>query len=266
MQIGPILSNIVKQANGDEGLKNKECSYRQHAASSLISDSPRRTQTMIKSRRNTMSCPRRALIVIDVQNEYITGNLPIEYPDPQASLCNIGRAMDGAHAAGVPVLVVQQVAPITSPLFAKGSAQGELHRVVAARPRDHFITKSLPSAFAETDLADWLARNQIDTLSVIGYMTHNCDASTINHALHMGLKVEFLHDASGTVSYENSAGFASAEEIHRVFCVVLQSRFAAVTNTDEWLTALESGRELERGTIYASNQKARQRRAVAPEN
>ncbi|EQD52965.1 hypothetical protein B1A_12544, partial [mine drainage metagenome] len=25
--------------------------------------------------------PRRALIVIDVQNEYVTGNLPIEYPD-----------------------------------------------------------------------------------------------------------------------------------------------------------------------------------------
>ncbi|MEO6898128.1 MAG: cysteine hydrolase family protein [Caldimonas sp.] len=209
-----------------------------------------------------MSSPRRALIVIDVQNEYITGNLPIEHPDPQASLCNIGRAMDGACAAGVPVLVVQQVAPASSPLFAKGSAQGELHSVVASRPRDHFMTKLLPSAFAETDLADWLTRHQIDTLCVVGYMTHNCDASTINHALHMGLKVEFLRDATGTVSYENSAGFASAEDIHHVFCVVLQSRFAAVTSTDEWLAALASNRELERSSIYASNQKARQSRAV----
>lgn len=164
------------------------------------------------------------------------------------------------------MLVVQQVAPVSSPLFAKGSAQGELYPVVASRQRDHFMTKLFPSAFTETDLADWLTRNQIDTLSVIGYMTHNCDASTINHALHMGLQVEFLRDASGTVSYENSAGFASAEDIHRVFCVVLQSRFAGVTNTDEWLAALESNRELERSTIYASNQKARQRRAVALDN
>jgi nicotinamidase-related amidase len=29
---------------------------------------------------------RRALIVIDVQNEYVTGDLPIEFPDVQTSL------------------------------------------------------------------------------------------------------------------------------------------------------------------------------------
>jgi hypothetical protein len=31
-------------------------------------------------RKNAMSA-HRALIVIDVQNEYVTGNLPVEYPD-----------------------------------------------------------------------------------------------------------------------------------------------------------------------------------------
>jgi nicotinamidase-related amidase len=30
--------------------------------------------------------PRRALVVIDVQNEYVTGNLPIEYPAIDSSL------------------------------------------------------------------------------------------------------------------------------------------------------------------------------------
>ena len=38
--------------------------------------------------------PRRALVVIDVQNEYVTGDLPIEFPNVQSSLANIGRAMD----------------------------------------------------------------------------------------------------------------------------------------------------------------------------
>jgi hypothetical protein len=65
------------------------------------------------------------------------------------------------------------------------------------------------------------------------------------------------------VPYENSAGFASAEEIHRVFSVVLQSRFAAVAGTDQWLASLQSGAPLERGNIYASNQAARSRSAVA---
>lgn len=210
-----------------------------------------------------MTTPRRALIVIDVQNEYVTGDLPIEFPDVQTSLANIGRAIDAAHAAGVPVVVVQNVAPATSPLFARGSVGAALHSVVGSRAHDHFVEKSLPSAFAGTDLADWLAAREIDTLTITGYMTHNCDASTIIHALHAGLAVEFLHDATGSVPYDNSAGFASAEEIHRVFSVVLQSRFAAVASTDAWIAAITGGAPLERGNIHASNQAARARRAVA---
>ncbi|OAJ65565.1 cysteine hydrolase family protein [Paraburkholderia ginsengiterrae] len=210
-----------------------------------------------------MTTPRRALIVIDVQNEYVSGDLPIEYPEVQSSLANIGRAMDAARATGVPVVVVQNFAPAGSPLFARGSAGAELHPVVSSRAHDHYVEKSLPSAFTDTDLADWLAARQIDTLTVTGYMTHNCDASTINHAVHSGLTVEFLHDAAGSVPYENSAGFASAEDIHRVFSVVLQSRFAAVASTDAWLAAVASGTPLERGNIYASNQKARAARAAA---
>ncbi|MGH8781044.1 cysteine hydrolase family protein [Paraburkholderia sp.] len=204
-----------------------------------------------------MASPQRALIVIDVQNEYVTGNLLIEYPDVQTSLANIGRAIDAARAVGVPVVLVQNLAPETSPLFARGSVGAELHPVVASREHDHLVTKTVPSAWTETDLADWLAARHVDTLTVVGYMTHNCDASTINHALHAGLTVEFLKDATGSVPYENSAGFASAEDIHRVFSVVLQSRFAAVATTDEWIAALRAGVPLERGSIFASNQKAR---------
>ena len=207
--------------------------------------------------------PRRALLVIDVQNEYVTGDLPIEYPDVQTSLVNIGRAMDAARAAGVPVAVVQNYSPAGSPIFARGTPGAELHPVVASRERDHLIVKDLPSAFTGTDLADWLAARQIDTLTVVGYMTHNCDASTINHAVHAGLTVEFLEDATGSLSYENQAGFASAEEIHRVFSVVLHSRFAAVASTQQWIAAVEAGVALERGNIYVSNQQARARLAKA---
>src|SRR6185312_10584532 len=130
--------------------------------------------------------PRRALVVIDVQNEYVTGDLPIEFPNVQSSLANIGRAMDAARAASVPVVVVQNFAPAGSPLFARGTPGAELHTVVDGRERDHYVEKSLPSAFAGTDLAQWLAQQEIDTLTVVGYMTHNCDASTIVHALHAG--------------------------------------------------------------------------------
>ena len=207
--------------------------------------------------------PRRALVVIDVQNEYVSGDLPIEFPPIDTSLANIGRAMDAARAAGVPVVVVQNFAPADSPLFARGSVGAELHPVVASRERNHYVEKSLPSAFAGTDLKAWLAGRGIDTIAVAGFMTHNCDASTVFEATHAGLAVEFLADATGSVPYANEAGSASAQDIHRVFSVVMHSRFAAVASTDAWLAAVEAGVPLARDSIYASNQRARANRVPA---
>jgi nicotinamidase-related amidase len=203
---------------------------------------------------------RRALVVIDVQNEYVSGDLPIEYPDVASSLANIGKAIDAAHAAGVPVVVVQNTAAPGSPLFAPGTHGWTLHDVVGSRHRDHYVEKNLPSAFAGTDLAEWLAKNMVDTLTVVGYMTHNCVASTVMHALHAGLAVEVLQDATGSVPYANSAGAASARRMHETFCTVFQSRFAAVLDTSAWVDLLGTGSPAPRDTIFASNQRARKER------
>lgn len=199
--------------------------------------------------------PRRALIVIDVQNEYVSGNLKIEYPAVQTSLRNIGKAIDFANESAIPVVVVQNSAPAGSPILAVGSPGWQLHAIVADRPRDHYIEKKLPSAFSGTDLADWIKGNSIDTLTVVGYMTHNCVDSTIKHAMHVGLKVEFLPDAAGSLPYENSAGYSSAEQIHNAFSIVLQSRFAAVVNTAEWIEFARNGKLPERDTIFRSSQR-----------
>lgn len=201
--------------------------------------------------------PRRALIVIDVQNEYVTGNLPIEFPDIRLSLANIGRAMDAATKAGIPIVVVQQCAPAGSPIFAQGSKGWELHDVVRSRKWDHHLEKKLPSAFAGSNLDEWLSERQIDTLTVVGYMTHNCDDSTVKHAFHAGLAVEFISDAAGSLPYLNKAGAASAEEIHRTFSIAMQARFAAVMSTTEWISLLQTNGTAERDSLFKSNQRAR---------
>ncbi len=201
--------------------------------------------------------PRRVLIVIDVQNDYVGGNLPIEYPPVELSLANIGRAMDAAGAAAVPVVVVHHVLPKAAPVLAKGSPGAELHGTVAARSRDHYVLKSQAGALSGTGLEEWLRARQVDTVTIVGYMTHNCDFSTVVQALHAGFAVEVLSDATGALPYANRAGSATAEEIHRIVTVVMQSNFAAVMSTAEWIDILHTGRPPERDTIYASNQRAR---------
>lgn len=206
---------------------------------------------------------RRALIVIDVQNEYVSGALRIEHPPVQVSLARVGEAMDAAHAHDLPIVVVQNDAPADSPLFALGSHGHRLHEVVASRPRDVLLRKTLPSAFAGTELAEWLAAREIDTIAAVGYMTHNCVAATIFDAVHRGFTAECLLDACGSVPYRNDAGHAEAEAIHHAFAVVLQSRFAAVVDTLVWTAAVRRGQTLQRGSIFASNQAALAQRGLA---
>lgn len=201
--------------------------------------------------------PRRALIVVDVQNDYAGGELPIEFPNVQNSLSNIGTVIDAAHSALIPVVVVQNILHQKSPIMAEGSSGGALHEMVASRPYDHYVAKKLPSAFSGTNLEEWLSQHAIDTVTVIGYMTHNCNLSTMLHAFNSGFAVEFVSDASGSVPYENRAGKATAEEIHRVMSVVLQSRFAAVMSTAEWVEMLQQGTRPERDSIFLSNRRAR---------
>jgi nicotinamidase-related amidase len=200
--------------------------------------------------------PKRALLLIDVQNEYVTGNLPIEYPPLATSLKNIEAAIKTAQSHSIPIVVVQQMAPETSPIFAKGSHGWELHPVVASLKPDLLVHKQLPSALAGTQLAQWLKKEDIDTLTVTGYMTQNCNESTIRQATHEGWAVEFLHDAAGTVSFRNSQGLLKAEDMHKAACVVLQSRFAAVMTTQEWTHCIQSGEAPIRDSIYQSYKQA----------
>ena len=198
---------------------------------------------------------RRALVVIDVQNEYIDGNFLIEYPAVSSSLPNIASAMDAAHRHGIPIVMVQHILPETAPIFARGSRGADVHAAIASKPYDHDIEKTLPSCFAGTGFGAWLKARDIDTLAVVGYMTHNCNDSTMRQAMHEGYQVEFLADASGSLPYQNRAGKASAKEIHDTVCVIMQSAFAAVVDTAEWIAALDSGTRFERDNVFSSNQR-----------
>ncbi|GGF12099.1 isochorismatase [Subtercola lobariae] len=197
------------------------------------------------------------MIVIDVQNEYVDGKLPIGYPSLHVSIPNIMMAMDAATDAGVPIVVVQHVAPESSPIFAKGSQGGALHESIAGHPRALLVEKTEDSALDGTELAAWLASNNIDTLTLTGYMTQNCVEATARDATQRGLTAEVLSDATGTLDVSNTAGALSARALHESVLVVLQSGFAAVATTEAWLDAVRATAALPTSDIFASTEPAR---------
>jgi nicotinamidase-related amidase len=181
---------------------------------------------------------KRAVLVIDVQNEYFAGGqLPITHPHNH--LDNILRVMDSATASGVPVVVVQHT--FTQPellFFKRGTLGWELHPEVASRPRDHWVEKRLPGSFTRTGLEQWLRQRGLDTVTIAGYMTHMCCDTTARQAAHRGLKVEFLSDATGTLPVKNAAGEVDAEEMHRAILCAQQMMISEVLDTERWLARL----------------------------
>jgi nicotinamidase-related amidase len=181
--------------------------------------------------------PKRALLVIDVQNEYFTGKLPITYP--AGSLANVFSAMDAACDHGVPVVAIQHASPQPdAAVFRKGSKEWELHADVVARPHDVLIHKSLPGSFTGTELETWLHDRGVETVVIAGYMTQMCCDTTARQAMHRGFEVEFLSDGTGTLAIKNDAGEVSDEELHRAILVTQQMRFSQVLKTDDWIKQL----------------------------
>ena len=181
-----------------------------------------------------MTKTQQALLVIDVQNEYFTGRLPVTFPE--GCLDNILKAMDHAASVGMLVAVIQHTAPSKdSPTFRKNSEEWKLHPQVEKRKRDILIEKSLPGSFTGTELEKWLRDNGVSRVAICGYMIQMCCDTTARQAFHLGFQVDFLSDATGTLDLQNSAGSISASDLHRAVMVTMAAKFARVVGTEEWI-------------------------------
>lgn len=201
-----------------------------------------------------MTNPRRALIVIDVQQEYFEGLLKIQSPPRQQSLARTAQAIDAAQQAGIPVYIVQHQMPAQAPVFADGSDTFKLHPEIAqhADQATQVFTKMYSSVFAGTDLEAWLRESNIDTIALTGFMTNNCVIGSAAAAEPLGFSVEVLSDATGAIDIANEAGSASAQQVHETLMALLHSNWAAVSSTDQWMSALNSGTALEGSNLIVS--------------
>ena len=182
----------------------------------------------------TMNNANEALLVIDAQNEYFTGHLPVTFPED--CLDNILKAMDFAASVGMPVAVIQHYAATKdSPTFRKGSEEWKLHPEIELQKRDILIEKSLPGSFTGTNLEKWLRTGGVSRIAICGYMAQMCCDTTARQAFHLGFQVDFLSDAVGTLAVQNSAGAITAPDLHRAVMVTQAMRFSRVMKTEEWI-------------------------------
>ncbi|AXK45712.1 isochorismatase family protein [Brachybacterium saurashtrense] len=211
-----------------------------------------------------MTTPRRALVIIDVQQEYFGGPLEIQYPPHADSLPKITAAIDAAHQAGLPVVAVQHTMGVGAPVFDPELPGFQLHPEIENRRIDAWksVVKQYGSIYAGTDLAAHLRELDVDTVTLVGYMTNNCVLASAVEGEGLGFRTEVLADATGAIHLANEAGSADAETVHTTLMTLLNSNWAAVATTSDWVGAVDSGATLAGSDLGTSAVRGAQR-AVA---
>ena len=174
---------------------------------------------------------QRALIVIDVQNEYFPAGA-WALPNADKALPNILRLIAGARSRNEQVVFIQHVTPAGSPVFADGSPGMELHPDLEPREGDALIRKSHPSSFQGTGLHDRLQSAGIQAVDVCGFMTQMCCDSTTRDAYGRGYKVRLFKDACASRELEVEGEKIPHQTVHLVSLGALSS-FAEILPTEE---------------------------------
>ncbi|TDD90094.1 isochorismatase family protein [Saccharopolyspora karakumensis] len=201
-----------------------------------------------------MNSPRRALVVIDVQQVYFDGPLEIQHPPPAESLPRVARAIDAANAAGIPVIAVQHTMGEDAPVFNPTQPSFQLHPEIAGRRTDGWkqVVKDRSSIYSGTDVVDWLREQGVDTVTLVGYMTNNCVLASAVEAEGLGFATEVLDDATGAINLANDAGVVDAKTVHATLMTLLNSNWAAVASTEAWTQALEAQQPLPKSDLGSS--------------
>jgi nicotinamidase-related amidase len=168
-----------------------------------------------------------ALLVIDHQQEYVAGKLPLH--GIAAAVDAIARLQAAARKVGAPIVHVAQNGRPGSALFDPDGPMSHFIARVAPAADEATVIKSLPNAFAKTDLDARLKLTGRTDLIVAGFMTHMCVSATTRAALDLGYRTTVVADATATRDLpDGNGGVIDAAAGKRVALAELADRFAKV--------------------------------------
>lgn len=175
----------------------------------------------------------KALLIIDVQNDYFEGGRA-ELVNPLSALTHVEKALALFREAGLPVIHVQHIS--TRPdatFFLPNTVGAQIHNSIAPRDGETVVIKHAPSSFYQTGLAEVLKEMAVDELVVCGMMSHMCVDTTVRACKDFGLAVTLLHDACATKNLVWNGETIPAATVHAAYMASLSGTFANVIATDE---------------------------------
>jgi nicotinamidase-related amidase len=183
--------------------------------------------------------PESVLVIIDAQQEYVTGALPLE--NVEAAVGEIGRILARARAAGTPVVHV--VHRGGGNLFNPAGPGFAIAPPLTPGAGETVVEKRLPNAFAGTDLQQVVAATGRKQLIIVGFMTHMCVSATTRAALDLGYSTTVVASGTATRALPDAQGNTiAAATIQQAALAELADRFAVVVNDEKGIREHEAVR------------------------
>lgn len=179
--------------------------------------------------------PKRALVLIDIQNDY--------FPGGRWTLCGIDAAADNAarvlaaaRTAGDLIVHIRHEFPTAdAPFFAPGSEGAKIHPKVKNLECEPVVLKHHVNSFRETDLKTLLDRHGVEEVVLCGAMSHMCVDAGARAASDLGYRCIVVHDACATRDQEFEGVVVPAEQVHAAFMAALRFGYATALSTEEYL-------------------------------
>lgn len=178
---------------------------------------------------------KRAVIVVDIQNEYFAdGKLPLVNIEQAAA--NAARVIDSARQnQDLLVHVHHELPDPNAPLFTPGTDGVNIHESVAPKGDELVILKNSPNSFLNTNLKASLDAASIEEVVVIGAMSHMCVEATSRAASDFGYKVTVLEDACATMDLEFNGVTVPAAQVHATAMAALGFAYASIQSVADYV-------------------------------
>lgn len=170
-----------------------------------------------------------AVIVVDAQQEYVDGNLPLF--GVGEALDEIKQLLERARKLDIPIFHVVHHAPEGAPVFDPKGRFVEIAEPASPRGDEPVISKNLPSSFVGTNLKELIEQTKRRNLIVTGFMTHMCIDATTRSAMDLGFAPTVIASACATRDLCSSTGsLISAKTLHESSLAALSDLIAGIVN------------------------------------
>lgn len=174
-----------------------------------------------------------ALVLIDYQNEYVDGAMPLGSAGAKA-IDNARLLLDKARQQNLPIFHITHHGAENGNVFDPLSANVEIVEQLQPQDGETVIAKQHPNAFYDTQLESLISAESKKQIIFAGFMSHMCVSSSARAAFDLGFDSFVCHDACATRDLPSTTRETiRADIMHNTAMAALQDRFAAMVTTDE---------------------------------